>query len=287
MDTQNAPQLIEHIQHSIPFTPNDTKWLPSTARFVTLGIHPNASGAISVFELHQGALRTITNLQKPNGLKCGSFGASSLHTHHLATGDYSGVMSVWDLEYPDLPIYSAQAHLTIVNAIDGFGGHHINCGPPEIVTGGRDGCIRVWDTRVPSPVVTLSPEESHLSRDCWTVCFGNACSDTERCVIGGFDNGDLKLFDLRVNKIRWETNCQNGVVSTQFDRNSIEMNKLLVTTLEAKFRVYDMRTQHIEKGFACLVEKAHKSTVWQGKFMPQNREIFITAGGNGGINIYK
>lgn len=45
------------------------------------------------------------------------------------------------------------------------------------------------------------------------------------------------------------------VVSVEFDRKDIEMNKLLVTTLESKFRVFDMRTQHPTEGFAHLTEK--------------------------------
>lgn len=88
------------------------------------------------------------------------------------------------------------------------------------------------------------------------------------------------------------------------------MNKLLVTTLESRFRVYDLRTQvrpsrrpgraapppptatlpspqHPSEGFAHVSEKAHKSTVWMGRHLPQNRELFVTTGGNGGINVYK
>ncbi len=61
----------------------------------------------------------------------------------------------------------------------------------------------------------------------------------------------------------------------------------LVTTLENKFRVMDMRTQHKEHGFASLSEKAHKSTVWLGRHLPQNRDLFMTAGGNGTVNLYK
>jgi hypothetical protein len=30
----------------------------------------------------------------------------------------------------------------------------------------------------------------------------------------------------------------------QFDRSDIELNKLVVTTLESRFRLYDMRTHH-------------------------------------------
>ena len=99
--------------------------------------------------------------------------------------------------------------------------------------------------------------------------------------------GDVKLFDLRTNSMRWETNCKNGVCGVQFDRKDIEMNKLVVTTLESKFRVYDMRTEHPVEGFSFLSEKAHKSTVWGIRHLRQNRDIFVTTGGNGGLNLYK
>lgn len=64
-------------------------------------------------------------------------------------------------------------------------------------------------------------------------------------------------------------------------------SQLVVTTLESKFRTYDMRTQHPTSGFAYLSEKAHKSTVWLAKHLPQNRDLFMTGGGNGGFNLYK
>merc|ERR1711881_538474 len=66
-----------------------------------------------------------------------------------------------------------------------------------------------------------------------------------------------------------------------------EMNKLMVCTLESRFRMYDMRTFHPTKGYANLSEQAHKSTVWCGRFLPQNRELFCTGGGNGNLNLYK
>ena len=52
-----------------------------------------------------------------------------------------------------------QAHSTIVNAIDGIGGLGIGGGAPEIVTGSRDGCVRVWDPRVAEPVVSLEAHD--------------------------------------------------------------------------------------------------------------------------------
>jgi hypothetical protein len=44
---------------------------------------------------------------------------------------------------------------------------------------------------------------------------------------------------------------------------------------------------HPTNGYSHLEEKAHRSTIWLGKHMPQNRDIFATIGGNGGFNIYK
>lgn len=70
-----------------------------------------------------------------------------------------------------------------------------------------------------------------------------------------YDNGDIKLFDLRTNTLRYETNVANGVTGIEFDRRDIEMNKFAVTTLESKFRVFDARTQHPDEGFAYMSEK--------------------------------
>lgn len=41
----------------------------------------------------------------------------------------------------------------------------------------------------------------------------------------------------------------------EFDRKDINMNKLVATSLEGKFHIFDMRTQHVTKGFASVSEK--------------------------------
>lgn len=45
------------------------------------------------------------------------------------------------------------------------------------------------------------------------------------------------------------------VCCVEFDRKDINMNKLVATSLEGKFHVFDMRTQHVTKGFASVSEK--------------------------------
>lgn len=88
---------------------------------------------------------------------------------------------------------------------------------------------------------------------------GNSYGEDERMLGAGYDNGDVKLFDLKQMKMIWEKNVKNGVCSIQFDRKNIAMNKLLVTTLESKFHVFDCRTLHPKKGFASVAEKVRKS----------------------------
>ncbi|KAL7536206.1 hypothetical protein ACHAWF_005411 [Thalassiosira exigua] len=288
MNSTDAPHMIEYAAKSLDFTPHETKWIPGSARIVCCGISPGSKGALRVYELERDGTKELSNdlSFRPQGIKCATFGAS--RDQHLAMGDYAGTLSICDLERrdgEDGEIFSVGAHQGLINAIDGTGG--MTCGAPEVATGGKDGCVKIWDPRVDHAVVTLNPDKTSSARDCWAVAFGNSFNNEDRSILAGFDNGDIKLYDLRTNTIRWEDNCKNGVTSLQFDRSDIEMNKIVVTTLESKFRVYDMRTQHSQEGFAFTSQRAHRSTVWLSKHLPQNRDIFMTGGGNGGFNIYK
>uniref|UniRef100_A0A6I8NPF2 Dynein axonemal assembly factor 10 n=1 Tax=Ornithorhynchus anatinus TaxID=9258 RepID=A0A6I8NPF2_ORNAN len=227
-------------------------------------------------------------IEKAKPIKCGTFGATSLQQRYLATGDFDGNLHIWNLEAPEIPVYTVKGHKEIINTIDGVGGLGIGEGAPEIVTGSRDGTVKVWDPRQKdTPVANMEPVQGESKRDCWTVAFGNAYNQEERVVCAGYDNGDIKLFDLRNMSLRWETNIKNGVCSVEFDRKDINMNKLVATSLEGKFHVFDLRTQHPTKGFASVSEKAHKSTMWQVRHLPQNREIFMTAGGAGSLHLWK
>ena len=117
--------------------------------------------------------------------------------------------------------------------------------------------------------------------------FGNSYNNDERMIAAGYDNGDVKLFDMRQNSLIWDTNLKNGVCGIEFDRKDIMMNKLVATTLEGKFHIFDMRTFNAEFGYATLCEPNLKSTVWGAKHLPQNREVFLIQGGNGTCYLYK
>jgi WD40 repeat protein len=77
-------------------------------------------------------------VEKHSAFKCSSFGASFLEDRHLATGDFEGRVSMWDLQKLELPVWTVKGHSQIVNCIDGIGGL-VGGGAPEIVTGSRDG----------------------------------------------------------------------------------------------------------------------------------------------------
>ncbi|KAI9144023.1 WD repeat-containing protein 92-like protein [Paraphysoderma sedebokerense] len=284
----SKPQIITHITKSLAYTPYDAKWIPSSAKFVVLGQYPKGSGTIQIFELDASGINVVAETEKPSAFKCGTFGASPLHQRNFATGDFDGKLALWDIENMALPIFSIKAHESIINCIDGCGSS-LNTGPPEIVTGGRDGAVKVWDTRQrDKPVANIAPEKGEEVRDCWAVAFGNSYNDSERCVCAGYDNGDVKLFDLRKMELTWETNVKNGICGLEFDRKDIKMNKLAIATLESQFHVYDMRTQHPEKGFASVTEKpSGATTIWTVRHTPQNRDVFVTSSGNGALNLYK
>ncbi|KAF8282260.1 hypothetical protein TcBrA4_0086730 [Trypanosoma cruzi] len=213
-------------------------------------------------------------------IKCSTFGHNTSNWQSnitLCTGDFAGGLSLWDIERLDAdPLFLVpHAHENIINAVDGAQ----HSGPPEIATCGRDGCVKVWDVRQSNkPVVALNPANPAHARDCWTVRFGNSFDPDERVVAAGYDNGDVKLFDLRIQKMLHEFNVNNGVCDLEFDRPDINMNKLIVSSLEGRVRVYDMRTLHPNLGYAYVEERVSNGTVWCTRALPQNREVFMSGG---------
>ena len=289
MDVSVGPQILEHISQSVQITSYDVKWIPSSARFVVMGSYARATGCLQVYELDNTTLKLQKEVETKTSIKCGTFGASGLAERHLATGNFEGYLQMWDLDRSDKPVMDVKAHTSIVNAIDGVGGTNKGYGAPEICTCGRDGAVRVWDARQKdAPVASFEPKTGAAARDCWSVAFGNSFNEHERCVLAGYDNGDVKLFDLRTGTVRLETNVGNGVCGVEFDRKEIAMNKFVVTCLESQFSVYDARTLHPQNGFAHVTEKVPVgATVWGAKHLPQNREISMVLGGDGTLMLYK
>ena len=127
--------------------------------------------------------------------------------------EYLFVIHYRNLENMELPVYSVKGHKEIINAIDGVGGL-VGEGAPEIATASRDGAVKVWDPRQKNdPVATMEPGEGEDKRDCWTVAFGHAFNQSDRCVCAGYDNGDIKMFDLRNMALQWAKGQTNPEIA--------------------------------------------------------------------------
>ncbi|MBM3469164.1 MAG: WD40 repeat domain-containing protein [Alphaproteobacteria bacterium] len=120
------------------------------------GERPKATGLIEITQLTKGELKVISIIENTRGVKSGTFAASPSSHLCFAFGDLAGNLSILDLEKEKV-FWQAQAHSKVVNCVDGAGSEGNGYGPCEIVTGGRDGSVRIWDPRQKAPVISLDP----------------------------------------------------------------------------------------------------------------------------------
>lgn len=75
-----------------------------------------------IYELEGPDAVLKKTLDSKTGFKCSTFGASSVSDPKLAAGNFDGRLQLWDLEQGRAPVWDAQAHASIINAVDGMGG---------------------------------------------------------------------------------------------------------------------------------------------------------------------
>ena len=103
----------------------------------------------------------------------------------------------------------------------------------------------------------------------------------------GYDNGDVKVWDLRSLSLYWGTNVGNGVCGLEWDRRDIKINKLAAVTLEGGLHVWDCSVLSKEGKMAEVKSKVGSCTVWVGKHSPDNREVLMTGSGGGTLSMYQ
>lgn len=59
MSAFEKPQIISHIQKSLNYTVFDCKWMPCSAKFVTMGNFARGTGVIQLYEIQQGDLKLL------------------------------------------------------------------------------------------------------------------------------------------------------------------------------------------------------------------------------------
>lgn len=169
MDTTNAPQIFEHLSMSLNFTPFHVKWLPTSPSFVLMGQTPKMEGIFKLMKLEKNRIKEVFKMEFGKGFKSCSFNyyksAMGLDTaaeqgsfpYQVAIGDVNGKFYMLDLEKEKI-FYEVQAHQGMVNSLDSMGGL-VGSGVLEVLTGGSDGAVRLWDTRQDVPVVALEPRK--------------------------------------------------------------------------------------------------------------------------------
>lgn len=269
----------------------DCRWIPCSTRFVVAGTHTKGHGILTVYTINdsEGLKQSMTIERKKHPFKCLTFGATTLAERHPATGDFDGNINVWDIENK-LPVWSTKGHSSIINSIDGAVGKESSSEEHLVVTGSRDGSVKVWDVREKERAVAcMQPLNGNPTQDCWTVAFGNSSNSTSKIVAAGFDNGDIKIFDLRAMSIHWETHVSTGVCSLAFDSSTDDIKKLSATCLSGYVHLWDLKSlQSIAKAPE-VTEKVDKSshTIWGGRYLYQNRNVFVTFDGSGSVKILK
>ena len=283
-DNNNSlfPKIKLLLSKNLNYIPFDIHWLPYSTKLVSIGESFDSKGILQIYNLNLGKLSIESEYIQNYPSKCCTFGISSFSSRDLALGDFDGNLSVIDLEKGEFNYEIKKAHKGIIQSIDGLGIKN-NQGPPEIVTGGKDGLVKLWDLRSDKHCILLEPKDIKKNfPECWTVRFCD-CGFNKKVGIG-YDNGDIKIYDLRMDKIFFGENLKKGVCNIEFDKKNIPINKMIVTTLDSKFYLYDF-TNYFQNQKKLYDEV--NTTIWGAKFLPQKRDMFVSLGGDGNLNLYK
>lgn len=133
-------------------------------------------------------------------------GMQGLGPPEVATGGEDGAVRVWDTRQRDAPVAAfspADADKVAPTAQHLHGTIMLETLPFADVLLRMLGANYSWFTRECTPAVPLLLTQVYQwggqARNCWAVAFGDCHSADDRCLLAGYDNGDVKMFDLRTN----------------------------------------------------------------------------------------
>ncbi|KAF9207034.1 hypothetical protein BGZ49_001313 [Haplosporangium sp. Z 27] len=320
MSTVNTVKVSQVTTKSIPFTAFQALWIPGTTRICSLGSNDAGFGVIQVHNLSLPLASATPSIspdsttkrsfpkhpkliihsetEKKVQFKSATFRASarSSSSPHLLAGDFEGRVGLWDLTRTEVPLSSFKAHEDVVNCMDGAGSQ---TGRPEFVTGCRDGTVKLWDMRqnhketegAPSPISNISRKRGQAGNDVWCVALGGLTETDDMMIAAGYDNGDVRVMDIRMGKAVFETNVENGVCAIEFDKRQGKAGSLIATTLEGALHSFDLVHGQFAAGSETLhevvaVQSGDDSTLWQARHIPQRSDILAVTDGGGNIHMY-
>ncbi|SCP05303.1 WD repeat-containing protein 92, putative [Plasmodium ovale] len=293
MNIQNSPQIIEHINYPLDNTIYDVKWVDGKSDIIAVGEELNKRGFINLYNLNKGDFTCVSMNKTERGIKtvCPFYSHSGSYT--IACGSFDGRILLYDINNMSKEYYTIKKHTKLINKIDCKSHKNNNL----IVSGSRDGSVKIFDIRTNREVVSLQPPKgSTYTPDCWCVATGNnhieenpLCGERQENmnICAGYDNGDIKFFDIKTMTLEYEVNVNNGVCSISYDRKDTQKNKLICSTLEGNIYIFNLDVYSEETGYAYSKDQIISGTCWGTPFLPQNRDIFAALGGDGNLILYK
>eukprot|EP01133_Synstelium_polycarpum_P012137 gene12137-14200_t len=193
---------------------------------------------------------------------------------HVAMGDFAGQLQVWDVDRLDVPLIKvANAHQGTINAIDCSVDDQ---GDVRVASGGRDGKVSVWDSRVMAMAVCSFDHQVAEKKDCWSLCIRGTT------LLSGYENGDLIAHDLRTNKIMATINLSASVSSvTCTDKG--DLSSILIGTGDSSAHTLSL----VDNQFKVTNQiKDQSKLIWSAKYSPFNSNTYAFAGGDGTVALY-
>jgi len=260
------PGLVQVTKFSSNFTLLSCTWVPSSPRLAAVGSSLQGQGRLAVYALSGAGLTEVARGGGRAGgatraLRCSTFGGTG-DSRHLVTGDFTGRLEVWDPEILAQPVDQVSAHDDLVNCVAGAAG--------QVVTGSRDGRVRAWDPRrLARSTASIEGEAGGPAHDCWAVAAGR----DGHTVVGGYSNGDIRLFDLRKPAgCLWATELPGGVTSLE-----VGEGRLVGATVTGGLHLWDLATRHPEFGYCRTDSKVEGGCLWQVAACPQAPALLAAA----------
>ena len=257
-----VPELVEVSCTSVDFTVFQASWLPSSPRLAACGCTLAGRGVIKLYSLAGRGLAEVGSVSRGKAVRCATFNSSTVEERELVTGDFTGGLAVWDVDDLDRPVEEIMgAHSDLVHCLAGV--------PGRLVSGGREGVVKVWDRRDMRRSVLSLEGESSSRPEVWTVEVG------EDSLCAGYSNGDIRIFDCRSGKVKWESHLARGVTSLEL----LSGGRLLGGNVGGSLVVWDLSSESRKE------MKLEKSTVWSAVTCPHDERVLVSSLGSGALRL--
>lgn len=89
-----TPLLYSHVVHDEDYFVLDTRWIPQTVKFVSVGAKTNNTGMIKIHGLNENKIDTVQEFGHEAPIKCCTFGVSAKSNSFLTTGNFHGGLQI-------------------------------------------------------------------------------------------------------------------------------------------------------------------------------------------------